>query len=457
MNLRRWKASPRTFISEVLGVTPDEWQGSVLDAIAEKDRVAVRSGHGVGKTALLSWAVLWWLTTRTPCKVPVIAASADQLRDTIWPELGRWHAKMPKALRLELILTAERLEQRVDEGQEPGFATARVASKDRPEALQGFHSENLLVLGDEASAIEVAAFDVLTGALSSPGAKMLLTGNPTRLSGYFWDTFNRSGVVERWVKFKVNAETIPRAQGHIEDIIARYGKDSNAYRIRVLGEFPTTTDEQVIPLDLVQAAVARNVEPVAGPDTIWGLDVARFGDDRTALAKRKGNVLLEHVKWWRQKDTMQVAGLVKAEWDYLAPHDRPRQIVVDSIGLGAGVADRLRELGLPARDFNVGEQPAAKERYSRLRDEIWFSGREWFAARNVKIPKDDALIAELTSPTYSFSSSGKIVVESKDDMKKRGLPSPDLADAFLMTLMAGDRTKRSRIEYPTGPRRSPWV
>ena len=203
--------------------------------------------------------------------------------------------------------------------------------------------------------------------------------------------------------------------------------------------------------------MVRNVEPVAGPDTIWGVDVARFGDDRTALAKRKGNVLLENVKWWRHKDTMQVAGLVKAEWDYLAPHDRPRQIVVDSIGLGAGVADRLRELGLPARDFNVGEQPAAKERYSRARDELWFTGREWFAQRNVKIPKDEALIAELTSPTYSFSSSGKIVVESKDDMKERGLPSPDLADAFLMTLMAGDRTKRAKIEYPTGPKRSPWV
>ena len=242
-DLDHWTSNPESFVREVLRATPDPWQSQVLSMIASKDRVAIRSGHGVGKTTLLAWVVLWWISTRTPCKIPVIASGESQLRDVVWPELGKWHSRMPAPMRRDLILTGERLVQTAYEGEEPGFAVARVASKDKPEALQGFHSPHLLVVGDEASAIENVAFDVLTGALSSAKSKMLLAGNPTRLEGYFWDAFNRSGVVERWEKLQVNAETIPRAQGHIEDIVARYGKDSNAYRIRVLGEFPTTTDE----------------------------------------------------------------------------------------------------------------------------------------------------------------------------------------------------------------------
>lgn len=313
---------------------------------------------------------------------------------------------------------------------EGSFAVQRTASKDRPEALQGFHAQHLLFLVDEASGIADVVFEVGAGALSTEGAKAVLAGNPTRASGFFYDTHHR--LRDRWTTQRVNSEDVQRATGHIGDIIARYGRDSNAYRVRVLGEFPTADDEAVIPLELVEAAVARKVE-LLNYAPIWGLDVARFGDDRTALAKRQANVLLEPVKTWHGQDLMQTVGRLQREYESTPAPQRPAEILVDSIGLGAGVVDRALELGLPVRGINVGESAAIADNYQRLRDELWFRGREWFAGRDVGMAKDEELTAELTSPLYSFTSTGKIVVESKADMKKRGLRSPDKADAFLLT------------------------
>jgi phage terminase large subunit len=245
----------------------------------------------------------------------------------------------------------------------------------------------------------------------------------------------------------VSCRDVPRAQGHIEDIKAKYGDASNAYRVRVLGEFPTSDDETVNPLELVLGAVGRDVSTL-DYHSVWGVDVARFGDDRTALAKRQKNKLLEPVKCWNSTDLMATAGKIKAEYD-ATPYDaRPSEILVDIIGLGAGVYDRCKELGLPVRGINVGEAAASRENCARLRDELWFKGREWFQDRACSMPKDDGLIAELTAPTYAFTSTGKMVVESKADMKKRGMCSPDLADAFLLTFAGGEQRKMQRYRRP---------
>jgi hypothetical protein len=157
-------------------------------------------------------------------------------------------------------------------------------------------------------------------------------------------------------------------------------------------------------------------------------------------------VLLEPIKSWRQKDTMASASIVFDEYRQTDEVDRPGEILVDVVGLGAGTLDRLAQLGLPARGINVGEAPSANGRYMRLRDELWFKAREWFEARDCKIPDDQGLVAELTAPTYSFTSSEKVVVERKVDLKYRGLPSPDLADAFLLTLCGGwDRIPKEEV------------
>lgn len=442
---RAWLASrdnPRLFVTDVLGATPEDWQAEALDRLAKEDRLAIRAGHGVGKTTFLAWTLLWFACTRRHYKIPVTANSQDQLRDVTWAEVLRWHRKLPPELRDQLEVTAERVALKA---APESFAVARTASKDRPEALQGFHADRLLFLIEEASGIPDEVFEVAQGALSTEGAKVLMIGNPTRLSGFFYDAFHR--LRDRWSCMRVNSEDVPRARGHIGDIIARYGKESNAYRVRVLGEFPTTEDEQVIPLEWVESALTRKYAPDLAYRPVWGVDVARFGDDRTALAKRRGNVVTEKVKFWRGKDTMQVAGLIMEEYRLCDKIDRPSEILVDVIGLGAGVVDRLTELSLPVRGINVAEQPSASERYMRKRDELWFRAREWFQQRTCAMVDDTDLIAELTAPSYTFTSAGKILVEPKDQMKKRGMSSPDLADAFVLTFAGGvDRTDYDEID-----------
>lgn len=428
-----WLDNPIRFVTEVLGVTPEPWQADVLAAIPDNRRMAIRSGHGVGKSALLSWLILWFHSVHFPAKTGATAPTEHQLMETLWPELAMWHRRMTPVWRDRFEWQAESFF--VKEAPEESFATARVSRKEKPEAFAGLHSENILLLGDEASGIEEPIYEAAVGSLSTPGARMVLTGNPTRPNGYFYDCFHkmRAG----WWTKRVSSEEVERARGHIQEVIDRYGKDSNAYRVRVLGEFPTAADEQVIPLELVEAAIARDVEASDRYRVVWGLDVARFGDDRTALAKRRGNVLLEPIQFWRHADTMQTAGQVMAAYQECEYGERPSEILVDVIGIGAGVVDRMRELGLPVRGVNVGESPASGERFMRRRDELWWQAREWFGRRDCSIPDDPALVAELTAPIYTFSSSGKLIVEPKSDLKKRGLPSPDLADAFILTLAGG--------------------
>ena len=189
--------------------------------------------------------------------------------------------------------------------------------------------------------------------------------------------------------------------------------------MRVLGEFPTSDDETVIPLELVIGAVGQE-RVNSRLSSRMGRGHRSLRRQHTALAKRQKNKLLEPVKSWNSTDLMATAGKIKAEYD-ATPYDaRPSEILVDIIGLGAGVYDRCKELGLPVRGINVGEAAAWRENCARLRDELWFKGREWFQDRACSMPKDDALIAELTSPTYAFTSTGKMVVESQGRHEEAG-------------------------------------
>jgi len=445
--LRRSATDPLLFATDLLGATPEPWQRQALEAIGSHDRVSIRSGHGVGKTTYFAWVALWFLLTRHPARVPIAANSQDQLRDTIWPEIRVWHKRLPEPLRDRLSVSAER----VSVNGLDSFAVARTVSRDRPEGLQGFHADHLLFLVDEASGIPDIAFEIAQGTLSTPGAKAALAGNPTRGHGYFYDTHH--GLRDRWVTLKVSSEDVPRARGHIADIAERYGRGSNQYRVRVLGEFPRQDDDTLIGLDLVEDAVDRDVEPI-GRAAVWGVDVARFGDDRTAIAKRRGNCLLEPVQWWQGADTMQTVSRIVRQWEVTEKEERPAAINVDAVGLGAGVVDRLRQLGLPARAVNVGEAPHDRSgRYLRRNDELWFAARDWFLARDCRIPRDEQLIAELTGRKYGLSPTGKTAIESKDAMKRRGLRSPDIADAFILTFAGGDhatqmrRFARAEIDY----------
>lgn len=441
-----WMASrndPLLFVTDVLGISDIEaWQREALIALRTCNRISIRAGHGVGKTAWECWVILWFMCTRYPFKIPITANSQDQLRDVVWPELRKWSTRLPEPLREQLDIQAERIAWRA--APEAAFAVARTASKDNPEALQGFHEDNLLFVIEEASGIAEVVFEVAQGALSTPGAIIVMCANPTQASGYFHAS--QTTLADRWHTMRVSSEDVPRATGHIADIIANYGKDSNQYRVRVLGEFPNTEDDAVIPLHLVDAAMDRagKIARLPGIAPVWGVDVAWMGSDRSALAKRQGNELLEPIKWWSGNDPHQTALRIFRIWEETDEEQRPAAIMVDSIGMGAATYLKLRELGLPARQCNVGEAASASERYARLRDELWFRGREWLQAAACVLPRDNALKAELVSVKYAMQPSGKIKVESKDDMRERGLRSPDLADAFLLTFAGGEHKRQAR-------------
>lgn len=459
---KAWLASrrdPLRFVTGVLGVLPhgvdnpdglpqlEAWQEEALTAIGDgKLRLSIRSGHGVGKTAFVAWVVIWALLCLGPdTKVPIAAGSQQQLADTIQPEIAKWRLKLPDLLRDRLNVQKERVS--IAGASDECFAVFRTASKDNPQALAGFHAKNLVFLIDEASAVAEIAFEVALGALSTPGAIVIMTGNPTKTSGFFYDSHHKTR--DRWCTLRVSSEDVPRARGHIEDVIANYGKGSNRYRVRVLGEFPTQDDETVIPLSLVMAAIGRDVEK-SNVWPVWGLDVARFGDDSTAMVMRQGNTLLG-LREWMGLDGAQAAGRVIALYNATSNDEKPREIVVDVIGVGASVYDILRLPGSPVSTIvtgaNVAEAAAISEVDHRLRDEAWFRGRAWFADQKCHIPKAfpdpehtkliEKLTAELVAPTYDFTALGKRIVESKADMKKRGVPSPNIADAFLLSLLGG--------------------
>ena len=402
----------------------------------------------------MSILVLWGLLCHTEAKIPVVAGSESQLRDTIWPEIALWVRRLPEPLADQIEVQAERVV--IKAKPDVAFAVARVASKDNPQAMAGFHSKFLMFLVDEASAVSEAAYEVAQGALSTEGAIAVLAGNPTKVGGFFHST--HTTLRERWFTMRVSSHDVPTARGHIQDVIDTYGENSNAYRTRVLGEFPTADDITVIPLAWVEAAIDREVAPMR-VQPIWGVDAARFGDDRSTLAKRRGNVLLTPVTVWKNLDTMQLAGRIAREFEETPLDDQPHEILVDVIGIGAGVVDRLDELGLPVRGVNVAEAPSVDDQFMRLRDELYWKMRKWFEARNCAMPRDDALISELVAPTYDFTSAGKLQVESKKDMKKRGLRSPDLADAFMLTFAGDDRQRMLKDRHRNKPYRStsPWA
>jgi phage terminase large subunit len=352
---------------------------------------------------------------------------------------------------------------------EEAFAVRRTATKHRPEALAGIHANTVLAVFEEASGLPDETVETGAGTLSTPGAMAVAVGNPTRGRGFFYKTHKDPKVCLTWDTMVVSSEEVPRARGHIADIINLYGKDSNKYRVRVLGEFPTKDDDVVIPLESILAAKGRKVT-LSHVYPVWGVDVARFGDDRTTLCKRQGNALIDAPKIWRNLDGKQVADRIVKEYQRTVVDLRPKAICVDAIGIGVSVVDHLRyNPTLVADDVqiisvNVAESAARDPENHRLRDELWWAGREWFAGLDVVIPDTadpnmstedkeaiEGLIQELAIPTYDFTRAEKRIVMTKDDMKRELGYSPDIADGFINTFAAPVFPRPSDVH-----RRRPW-
>lgn len=441
--IRHYRANPVEFCQRVLGYEPWEWQKEAFAAVRDSDpeywpgegtplrRIAIASGHGVGKGRFFASAAWWALFCYYPVKVVITSPSEKQLDGSLWPEV-RSLGENSDMLRTLYHIKSDKIELRAMPSD--GFIIKKTSRAEQPEAMQGVHQAHVFLIGDEASAIPDAVYDGAAGSMAGRHRVMLLGSNPTRTSGYLYDQYAEPNGL--WKLMKVNCEDLPHLAEYCAEKLIECGgdRDHDEYLIRVRGEFPKGDDTGVIQAAHVLEATRRDIRPSPTTPVVWGLDVARFGADRSALAKRHGGLLLEEVKSWSNLDLMQLCGRIVEEYRLTLPEMRPAEILVDSIGLGAGVVDRLRELELPVRGINVAESSSMAEQYHRLRDELWFKASEWFSNRMCSIPDQKLLVRELVAPKFGYNSSGKRQVESKDETKKRtNRSSPDLADALILT------------------------
>lgn len=448
---------------------PDEWQTAFLadlgDAIKTRQRgdvvkIAVKAGRGPGKTAVIAWLILWAMSTRPDFSGVVTANTGAQLDGKTWREVALWKNRAINGHWF--TWTATKLF--ANASPETWKVTAEKWSKENPDAFGGLHNggRGQFAIVDEGSGVPNQIYDVIDATMTDPDSFVFVFGNPMRRSGRFFEIFN--ALSHRWRRHTVDTRKAKAAnQKQIADAIDDWGMDSDYVRVNVLGEFPRSDVDALISSELLAEAKKRKADGYADVRPIWGLDVARFGNDRTALAIRRGQKLVEPVAAWRNLDTMQTAGRIVRLWEDTPMDDRPSRIMVDVIGIGAGVVDRLREQGLPVRGINVSESPAIDGKYHKLRDELWWKARQWFEKRACECD-DDALAAELAAVNYSFTSSGLIRIEPKDDTKDRLGASPDLADAFVLTFAepdqvidraSGDRYRRARSRVSGGA--SAWA
>ena len=477
--LKRWEDNPLAYVIECIGDTPTHQQAEILKALPKHKFVAAKSGHGIGKTKLISWIDSWWGDTRFRKRAVHTGAGGDAIKNTIWPEISHTTENKWEFLASRWEITGKQKKNiEVDDGW---FSVLRTASKDNPQALAGFH--DCLFVIDEASSVPEGVFEVARGAMGDPQNYGLMLGNPTKTSGYFYNTFkNRSGVwhcmtfssedslyEEEYSYDYVNPlgqiETIKvhgrQTKAWIQSMKDDFGENSNAYKYRVLGEFASDKSDNVIEkswLDNVFQGT-KVIRDKTRP-RIMGVDVARFGNDDSALCIRQGDDII-HVETWHGKDTVITTQKVKEA----AETWQVDYVYVDVIGVGAGVYDNLKYVpGFPVYPCNVSQKApehekldAKKTSCKALRDWLWWQGRLFFRQRQVRFHgshdnKDwGTLFDELHTPTYS-SPNGVVVVESKEDMKKRGAHSPNIADALLMTLMRD--WKNSKSEGHNGKLRS---
>jgi len=461
--LQMARDNPLVFVEYCWGLKPDptpalpqdNWQFDVMDAMAKGQRwVAIRSGHGVGKTTLLSWLLLWFASTRVNFKIPCTANTESQLQDVLFSEISKWWRTMPGWLKDRLDILGGYV--RLKDDPRNSFAVARTAKKERPEALQGFHANNMLFICDEASGIDDIIFETGQGSLSTEDSYFILTGNPTRTDGYFRDAFGKNRK-DFFIK-QVNGEQVTRcSREYIARIIRQYGEDSDIYRVRVQGDFAQGNDDAYIPLHLIEAAVDRGVDRI-NVQPIWGVDPARYGKCASALSRRQGNHLIQPVQLLYKRSVTEVAGWVVKQFKDTESHQRPSYIVVDAIGIGAGVADILDEhLGhkCTVLAMNVSESSYTPD-CLKLRDYLYKEAFEWFDSRTVSMPDDPALIADLSVIKGKYDSQGRLKIEGKDDLLARLHRSPDAGDSFVATF-AVQNVRRSRKPKGKEDQVSDWT
>lgn len=424
---------------------PRQWQADTMEDIREHLenpdtrhtplRLAIASGHGIGKSALISMLIKWGVDTCEDCRIVTTANTEGQLLTKTGPEITKWHnlsitRDWFKPTATALISTAP--------GHEKAWRADLVTwSINNTEAFAGLHNQGkrIIVVYDEASGIHPKVWEVTLGALTDENTEIiwLAFGNPTQNTGSFRECFGRHRHL--WKTRQIDSRTVEGVnKDYLNELVATYGEDSDIVKVRVRGQFPSASSMQFISSDKVEAARTREVVSEPYEPIVIGVDVARFGDDDSTIYFRKGrNARFRDPIRLHGVDTMQLAACV-AEECRLTGAD---QINVDEGGIGAGVVDRLRQLGAPVHGVQFGGKPLGavklegNVKVANRRAEMWAIMREWLDGG--AIPDDQRLNDDLIGVEYSFNARDEILLERKDHMKARGLASPDDGDGLALT------------------------
>ena len=421
---------------------PDQWQVDILTDVrdglknvAQAIQEAVASGHGVGKSALVSWLILWAVSTRADTKGVVTANTEVQLKTKTWAELSKWKRLLLCSHWFDMTATSL---FSVDPAHEKTWRVDMVPwSEARPESFAGLHNKGIrvLLIFDEASAISDTIWEVAEGALTDKDTEILwfVFGNPTKNSGRFKECFGK--FKHRWKCYQVDSRTCKMTnKEQIQSWVDDWGEDSDFVRVRVRGEFPRSGSNQFIPSDTVAKARKNKIESVEGLPKILTLDVARFGSNRTVPLLRQGRKARVLAKWRGLSTDQTTERFIK-----LIEEHNPQAIIVDEDGIGGAVVDQIRARGYDKKfgktilyGFRGGMVANDERNYMNRRAEVWDAARKWLA-NDADIDDDPELEAELTGPEYGIDPKGRFALEKKDDMAARGLESPDMGDALAMS------------------------
>lgn len=443
-----YRDRPAEFIREILQADPWSKQVEILEKLNKKSRVSVRSCHGVGKTFIAAASALWFLYTRPNSIVITTAPTARQVTDLIWRTIRGHHSsnQLPgRCLTTKLELG--------DEWYAQGFST------DDPDKFQGFHSPDLLLLVDEAAGVAQEIFTAAEGILTAQGAKVLLIGNPTSTSGKFFDTHHTLRGL--WNPVHISAFDSPNLTGEqvsakaraalitpewVEERRQEWGEDSPLYQVRVLGNFPDQSEKSLMALSWLEAAGPRFKEVDLRhlklthfrmlqnhPDMhtiVGGMDVARQGNCENVVYARRGPITLG-MDAWRSNDLMYTVGRART---FMRKH-QIRIMRIDANGMGHGVYDRMVELGERVEAVMTGVPSKKPQLFTLARDEYYWDLRERFREGRIGCVTDQKTIQQLATLEMDYDSHSRVKISTKEEFEKRGIPSPDRADALCLAYL----------------------
>ena len=422
-----YQKDPVLFAKEVCGFMPDPWQEEAMMAIATHTKVSVRSGHGVGKTGMTAVIVPWFLTCFKYSRVVATAPTRQQIHDILWSEIEKWRQNSPV---LKQLITWTKTYVYMNGYNKRWFAVARTSS--RPEAVAGFHADNMLFVVDEASGIADEIMEAILATLSGGNNKLLMLGNPTRNTGTFFDSHNRDRNLYYCMKVS-SLDSTRTNKDNIRSLIKKYGEHSNVIKVRVYGDFPTQEDDVFMPLPMIEQARYTELD-----ETIlkisFGVDVARYGDDETVIANNVGGSIELPIIRHGQNLMATVGDIVSLYRKTIEEYPAYKGIIaviIDDTGLGGGVTDRLREVKqelnlrrmeiIPVTFGSKPPQDGSEDYYADITTYMWAIVKQEMENGEIKICDDEELIAQLACRKYNILSNGKTQLESKKEMKKRGI------------------------------------